>query len=99
MEIMYINKTCELFDKKINCIYGDKLDLINIGCEFEGIEYDDEWSIKKFLNGSKLYIDNNIFDIFNELDIKISLLLPLQTKKERLTKRLLLHLKLMKNTA
>lgn len=74
MEIMYVNKIGELFDKKINCVYGDKLDLINMGYEFKGIEYDDEWYVKRFLNCPKLHIDNNILDIFNELDIKISLL-------------------------
>jgi len=72
MEIMYSNKNHGIFDKKINCVYGDKLDLINMGYEFDGIEYDDEWSVKRFLNGNNLETD--ILNIFKELDIKESLL-------------------------
>lgn len=72
MEIMYSNKNYGIFDKKINCVYGDKLDLINMGYEFDGIEYDDEWSVKRFLNGYNLETD--ILNIFKELDIKESLL-------------------------
>jgi len=69
---MYSNKNHGIFDKKINCVYGDKLDLINMGYEFDGIEYDDEWSVKRFLNGNNLETD--ILNIFKELDIKESLL-------------------------
>jgi len=72
MEIMYSNKNYGMFDQKINCFYGDKLDLINLGYEFNGIEYDDEWLVKKFLNENKF--QNDINDLFNELDIKESLL-------------------------
>ena len=54
MEIMYSNKNYEIFDKKINCVYGDKIDLINMGYEFNGIEYDDEWIVKKFLDNHNL---------------------------------------------
>ena len=50
MEIIYSNRNYDLFDKKINCIYGDKLDLINMGYEFKGIEYDDECDVTRFLN-------------------------------------------------
>ena len=74
MEIMYSNKNYELFDKKITCIYGDKLDLINMNYEFNGINYDDEWTVKRFLNGNKIQIDKEILEIFNELEIKESLL-------------------------
>jgi len=74
MEIMYSNKNYELFDKKITCIYGDKLDLINMNYEFNGINYDDEWTVKRFLNGNKIQIDKEILEIFNEIEIKESLL-------------------------
>lgn len=75
MEIMYTNNSSEYI--KHNCItgiYGDKIDLINLGIEFSGIEYDDEWSVKRFLNGYKLRIDERILDIFSELEISYSLL-------------------------
>ena len=74
MEIIYSNKNYDIFDKKINCVYGDKIDLINMGYEFSGIEYDDEWTVKRFLSGHILQNDKNILDTFTELDIKESLL-------------------------
>lgn len=75
MEIMYTNKSSELIKKNtITGIYGDKIDLIKHGLEFDGIEYDDEWTVKRFLNGYKLKIDNRIVDIFSELEISYSLL-------------------------
>lgn len=75
MEIMFSNKSSELIRKDtITGIYGDKLDLVNYGIEFEGIEYDDEWTVKRFLNGYKLKVDSNILDIFSELEISYGLL-------------------------
>lgn len=75
MEIMYTNKSSELIKKNtITGIYGDKIDLIKHGLEFDGIEYDDEWTVKRFLNGYKLKIDDRILDIFSELEISYSLL-------------------------
>ena len=75
MEIMYTNKSSELIKKNtITGIYGDKIDLIKHGLEFDGIEYDDEWTVKRFLNGYKLKIDDRILDIFTELEISYSLL-------------------------
>lgn len=75
MEIMYTNKSNELIKKNtITGIYGDKIDLVKHGIEFDGIEYDDEWTVKKFLNGYKLKIDDRILEIFSELEISYSLL-------------------------
>lgn len=72
---MFSDKSSELIRKDtITGIYGDKLDLVNYGIEFEGIEYDDEWTVKRFLNGYKLKIDGNILNIFSELEISYSLL-------------------------
>lgn len=75
MEIMYTNKSSELIKKNtITGIYGDKIDLVKHGIEFDGIEYDDEWTVKRFLNGYKLKIDDRILEIFSELEISYSLL-------------------------
>lgn len=75
MEIMYTNKSNELIKKNtITGIYGDKIDLVKRGIEFDGIEYDDEWTVKRFLNGYKLKIDDRILEIFSELEISYSLL-------------------------
>lgn len=75
MEIMYTNKSSELIKKNtITGIYGDKIDLVKHGIEFDGIEYDDEWTVKRFLNGYKLKINDRILEIFSELEISYSLL-------------------------
>lgn len=74
MEIMYTNKTCDLIKKNtFVALYGDKLDLIKYGMEFEGISYDDEWTVRRFLNGYKFKIDSNILDLFSELEISYTL--------------------------
>ena len=75
MEIMYTNKSYELLKKNsITGIYGDKLDLIRNGMEFEGIEYDDEGTVKRFLNGLKIKLNDEILNVFSELEISYSLL-------------------------
>ncbi len=75
MEIMFSNKSNDLIKKEvITGIYGDKVDLINNGFEFIGIDYDDEWTVKRFLNNYKLKVDSNILSIFTELEISYSLL-------------------------
>ena len=75
MEIMFSNKSNDLIKNNvITGIYGDKVDLIINGFEFIGIEYDDEWTVRRLLNGYKFKIDNNILDIFSELEISYSLL-------------------------
>lgn len=75
MEIMYSNKSNELIkNNTITGVYGDKLDLIKYGFDFYGIEYDDEWTVKRFLNGYKFKVDSNILNIFSELEISYSLL-------------------------
>lgn len=74
MEIMFSNKSYEIFNKNsIIGIYGDKIDLINLGIDFNGIDYDDEWTVKRFLIGYKFKIENYILDLFSELEISYSL--------------------------
>lgn len=75
MEVMYSEKYYDLFnDNSITGIYGDKIDLIKYGIEFKGLEYDDEWSVKRFLNGLKFKLDDRILEVFKELEINSSLL-------------------------
>ena len=75
MEIMYSNRSNDILKNNvITGIYGDKIDLIKYGLDFYGIEYDDEWTVKRFLNGYKFKVDNNILEIFSELEISYSLL-------------------------
>lgn len=74
MEIMYGKKSNLIDYNTITGIYGDKVDLIINGIDFNGIEYDDEWTVKRFLNGYKFNIDNNILKMFNDLEITYSIL-------------------------
>lgn len=75
MEIMYSDVNYELFDKdNIVGIYGDKIDLLNNGIMFNGINYDDEWTVKRFLNGYKFILDNRVNEVLNDLEINYSLL-------------------------
>ena len=75
MEIMYSNKYNSLVKKNsFTGIYGDKIDLVNNGVDLFGITYDDEWTVRRFLNGYKLKLDSNILEIFSSLEISYSLL-------------------------
>ena len=75
MEIMYGKRASNIINyDKITGVFGDKIDLINSGISFNGIVYDDEWTVRRFLNGYKFKIDNNILKIFNDLEISNSLL-------------------------
>ena len=68
MEIMYSNKYNSLVKKNsFTGIYGDKIDLVNNGVDLFGITYDDEWTVRRFLNGYKLKLDSNILEIFSSL--------------------------------
>ena len=72
---MYGKKTSNLINyDKITGVFGDKVDLIKSGFSFNGIVYNDEWTVRRFLNGYKFRIDNNILKIFNDLEISLSLL-------------------------
>lgn len=84
MEIVFTDNKSEIIvDKQITGFYGDVLDLIKMGVDVNGIEYDDEWTVKKFLNGMHFRYNKRIDYIFKylELDIKI-----LKTKIKELTK-------------
>lgn len=84
MEIVFTdNKNDVIIDKKITGFYGDVLDLIKMGVDIQGIDYDDEWTVKKFLNGMHFKYNKRIDYIFRylELDTKI-----LKTKIKELSK-------------
>jgi len=75
MEIMYVNKEIDLIkDDRFVAINGDILDLINYGIEFNNIDYNDNYNVRRFLNGYKFKINEDIVNIFNELEINILLL-------------------------
>ena len=71
MEIMYADKSSDHFKSNtISGFYKDKLDLVDYLPEFYGISYDDEWTAKRFLNGFKLKISDDIIEALKSLDIK-----------------------------
>jgi len=75
MEIMYANKLNNNFKKKsINGFYKDKNDLIAYLPEFYGLSYDDEWTVKRFLNGLKLKFNEKILEVFKSLGLHEDLL-------------------------
>lgn len=68
---MYADKVTSYFKKGIiNGFYKDKLDLSFYLPEFYGISYDDEWTVKRFLNGLKFKLGEHITDMFKTLGIK-----------------------------
>ncbi len=68
MEVVYSNSSYKDSDKYILGYYGDIINL-NKEIDVDGIDYDDEWSVKRFLNGYSFKIDNNIYELFKELNI------------------------------
>lgn len=84
MEIVFTDSKSEIIvDKKITGFYGDVLDLIKNGIDIEGIEYDDEWTVKKFLNGFRLKYNKRIDYIFKYLEMDTNIL---KTKIKDLSK-------------
>lgn len=84
MEIVFTDNKTELIkDRQITGFYGDVLDLIKMDIDIQGIEYDDEWTVKRFLNGVHFKYNKRIDYIFKylELDTKI-----LKTKIKELPK-------------
>lgn len=75
MEIMYAEKSSKYFKTSaINGFYKDKIDLVDYLSEFYGISYDDEWTAKRFLNGLKLKVDNEILDVIKNLNLNSDIL-------------------------
>ena len=74
MEIVLANKLNKKYIKNgIVGVYGDLIDLINDGCDVDGIYYEDEFTVKRFLNGFKLNT-KRMNSILNYLNISNSIL-------------------------
>jgi ABC-type multidrug transport system ATPase subunit len=77
MALVYIeklNKKLNNIEGKITGIYGDIIDLESLGIELTGISYDDEWTVKRFLNGLSIFKNKNISKILEYLEIDKSIL-------------------------
>ena len=73
MEVMYFNDY-NSFSKKNNftAILGDIKYLNNV--DFINIKYDDNWTVKKLLNGYKFMVSPKIHELFQDFDLNINLL-------------------------
>lgn len=71
---MYLVNNIGIDKDTVTGVYGDKLDLLKLGYQFQGISFDDEWTVRRFLNGYKIKIDSEILNIFSDLEISYSLL-------------------------
>lgn len=72
MEVVYTDKLPKKFKNatnKIVGIYGDVLDLVSIGFDINGISYDDEWTVKRLLNGLGLRKKKNYINTIEYLEI------------------------------
>lgn len=68
MEIVYTNDLKDLTNSSIG-FYGDILDLSTLGIDVEGIEYDDEWSVRRFLSGSRFFSNKRIETVLKYLEL------------------------------
>lgn len=86
MEVVYTEKLPKKFksaNNKIIGIYGDVLDLISIGFDIDGVSYDDEWTVKRLLNGFGLRKKKNYIKTIEYLEIDKGIL---NTKISNLSK-------------
>ena len=75
MEIMYSNNITENFKKgKINGFYKDKNDLVYYLKDIYGLSYDDEWTVKKYLNKFKIKNKDDLLQKIKTLGLKDSVL-------------------------
>lgn len=75
MEVVYTDVKPEIFDdNKITGFYGDVVDLLRLKVDIEGIIYDDNWTVKRFLSGHFFKINNRIISICNYLEINLKIL-------------------------
>jgi len=55
-------------------VIGDINDLLNEGFDIEGLMYDDNWTVKRFLNGFRFKINERVITLFNMLELDLELL-------------------------
>lgn len=55
-------------------VIGDINDLLNEEFDIEGLMYDDNWTVKRFLNGFRFKINERIITLFNMLELDLELL-------------------------
>ena len=71
--VVSLNKTSRFKYQTVGVI-GDINDLLNEGFDIEGLMYDDNWTVKRFLNGFHFKINERIITLFNMLELDLELL-------------------------
>ena len=73
MEVVTSNNIPDKFKYQTLGVIGDLNDLLDMDFDIEGIIYDDSWTVKRFLNGFHLKLNNRIesFFLMLELDKKL----------------------------
>jgi len=73
MEVVISNNISDKFKYQTLGVIGDLNDLLDMDFDIEGIIYDDSWTVKRFLNGFHLKLNNRIesFFLMLELDKKL----------------------------
>ena len=75
MEIVTCRDFQDFFKKdKINCFYGDILEIVKMDLDIDGIEYDDEYTVKRFLNGVHIKNNPRIEPILKYLNLNTNIL-------------------------
>lgn len=74
MEVVISNNIPEKFKYQTLGVVGDLNDLLNMDFDIEGIIYDDSWTVKRFLNGLHLKLNNRIESFFSMLELDKKLL-------------------------
>lgn len=75
MEVVYAKVIPDTFSYEgVVGLIGDLHDLEKMSFAIEGITYDDNWTVKRFLNGWKLKLNVRIESLFNYLEIDMSYL-------------------------
>lgn len=99
MEVVFANKLNEnILENNITGFYGDINDLIKMGIDVEGLVYDDEWTVRRFLNGLHIKLNPRIEAIFNYIDLdKIYLNIKLKDLSKTILKYVLLAYLLLNN--
>lgn len=69
MEVVYTKDVDNFeFNKSLVTVYGDILDLMEMGIDIEGVEYDDEWTGKRFLREYSLKAKMRLRSVLNYLN-------------------------------
>lgn len=74
MEVVISNNIPDKFKYQTLGVVGDLNDLLDMDFDIEGIIYDDSWTVKRFLNGFHLKLNNRIESFFSMLELDKKLL-------------------------